>query len=122
MIDMKTKLIAEEFVRYLRSSDEMKRFQAAKVLFENDPELRTLKEEFTLLAKEFQQKQHSQSITQGEIDRMRSLQRGISMHPRAVQFAKAQEAFMHTLRDCNTALSEELGFDFAATAMAAASC
>lgn len=122
MIDMKIKLTAEEFVRYLKSSDEMKQFQIAKGLFENDPELKKLREEFTLLAKEFQQKQLSQSITQGEINRIRALQRTIGAHPLAVQFANAQEALVGMLQHCNGALSEELGFDFAATAAAAGSC
>ncbi len=122
MLDMNLKLAAEEFVRYLNSSKEVKDFQAAQEKFNNDPEVSELYQRFTRLAQEFQQKQATGSVTQEEINTIKQLQQQINTHPVTQEYAQKQQELMVILQDCNQAISEITGFDFSATAAPAASC
>lgn len=122
MLEMKLKLAADEFIRYLLSSTPVKEFQVAKGQFENDPAIENMRREYTSMAKEYQQKERSGTLTQEEITGLRVVQKTFNAHPATVRYARAQQALIMVLQDCNGAISEDLGFDFAATAAPAASC
>lgn len=122
MLDMNLKLAAEEFVRYLNSSKEVKDFQTAQEKFNNDPEVSELYERFSRLAQEFQQKQATGSVTQEEIKTIKQLQQQINTHPITREYAQKQQELMVVLQDCNQTISEVTGFDFSATAAPAAAC
>jgi cell fate (sporulation/competence/biofilm development) regulator YlbF (YheA/YmcA/DUF963 family) len=122
MIDIQLKLAAEEFVRYLSSSSPMKEFHNTERVYQHNLELKKLREEYVSLAREFQKRQTNGTLTQEEINKIRSMQSTLSKHPVAVQYSQAQQTMVMMLQDCNTVISEVLGFDFAATAAPAASC
>ena len=121
-MDMQLKLAAEEFVRFVRSSQVMKQFQVAQERYKKDSEVSLLRNQFTALTRELQQKQYNSTLTHDEISRYKSLQKTLGSHPISREFAQAQQQLVELLQACNTGMSEVLGFDFAATAASAASC
>ena len=122
MIDIQLKNAAEEFVRYLRSSRTVKEFQTVQGIYQNNPEIKKLREEYISLSRQFQQKQSAGTQSPGDIDAIRKIQKSLSGHPVSVRYAKAQQAMIMLMQNCNGVMSEVLGFDFAATAAPAASC
>lgn len=122
MIDIQLKLVAEEFVRYLKSSQPVKEFQMVQGVYQNNPEVKKLREEYISLSQKFQQKQSSGTLTQEDINAIRKIQTSLSRHPVTERYAQAQQTMVTMLQECNDAMSEVLGFDFAATAAPAASC
>lgn len=119
---MQLKLAADEFVRYLRSSDAVKEFQIAKGQFENDADVKAMRQEYTSLARSYRDKERAGTLSEDDIAKLRSLQKAFNTHPVVVRYVRAQEALVALLRHCNESVSEDLGFDFAATAAAAANC
>lgn len=121
-MDMTIKLAAEEFVRFIRSSQEMREFQSVRERYNKDPEISKLREEFLSLGRQLQQKQYDNSITQAEIERYKELQKRLSSYHLSREYAQVQQQLIQLLQACNEGLSEVLGFDFAATAAPTAAC
>jgi len=119
---MNLKLAAEEFVRYINLSKEVKDFQAAEERFNNDPEVSELYQRFTQLAQEFQQKQATGSVTQEEINTIKQLQQQINTHPITQEYSQKQQTLKFMLQDCNSGISEILGLDFSDTTATSACC
>jgi cell fate (sporulation/competence/biofilm development) regulator YlbF (YheA/YmcA/DUF963 family) len=119
---MNLKLAAEEFVRYLNSSKEVKNFQAAKNKFSNDTEVTELYQKFTGLAQEFRQKQATGSVTQEEINMLRQLQQQINTHPVTQEYVQKQHELRLILQDCNIGISEIMGLDFSSTITPVRTC
>jgi cell fate (sporulation/competence/biofilm development) regulator YlbF (YheA/YmcA/DUF963 family) len=122
MVDIRLKLAADEFIRYLGSSTDVKEFQIAKGQFENDPAIEKMRREYTTLASAYQEKERRGTLTQDDISKLRTVQKTFNAHPVTVRYARAQQTLIMLLQDCNGAISEDLGFDFAATAAPTASC
>lgn len=121
-MDRQVKLAAEEFARFVRSSQVMQRFQTAQERYNNDPEVSQLRNEFMSLTRALQQKQYNNTLTQEEIGQYKKLQLTLGSHPIAREFVQAQQEIVELLKACNIGLCEVLGFDFAATAALVASC
>ncbi|MEX1275093.1 MAG: YlbF family regulator [Bacteroidota bacterium] len=122
MVDIRLKLGADEFVRYLSSSNAVKEFQTAKGQFDNNPAIVNMRGEYTTLAKAYQEKERSGTVTQDDISGLRTVQKNFNAHPATERYGRAQQALIMLLQECNGTISEGLGFDFAATAAPAASC
>lgn len=122
MLDQKLKLSAEDFVRAVKSSQPVKDFGLEQAAFNNDPVVKTLRERYTTLAREFQQKQAENRLTSEDIAQLKAVQRELNLHPVSQRFARAQQNMIAMLQECNNAMGEVLGFDFAATAASAARC
>ena len=97
-------------------------FLEAKDDFDTDGELVVLRDEFAALMKRFQEKQFDGTLTQEDIAALRAAQSKVNTHPVTTRFVSARNEAMAVLRDCNTAMSELLGIDFAAAAAPAGSC
>ncbi len=122
MIDIRLQLAAEEFIGCVKSSEAVKEFQNAERAFRSDPEITRIRTDYVSLAQEYQKKQSSGGLTQEEINRIRMLQAMLNKHPITVRYAQSRQTMIMMLRDCNAAISEVLGFDFAATAAPASRC
>jgi cell fate (sporulation/competence/biofilm development) regulator YlbF (YheA/YmcA/DUF963 family) len=122
MSDINLKLAAEEFVRYLNSSKEVKDFQAAHEKFSNDPEVTELYQRFTRLAQEFRQKQATGSVTHEEINTIKQLQQQINTHPVTQEYVQKQHELRIILQDCNIGISEIIGLDFSSTITPVRTC
>jgi cell fate (sporulation/competence/biofilm development) regulator YlbF (YheA/YmcA/DUF963 family) len=122
MIDNQLKLAVEEFVRNLSSSQAVKEFQSAQTEYQNNPDVKKMQEEYVSVAQNFQQKQTNGTLTQEDINVIRQLQANLNRHPAIIRYAQTQQMMVMMLQDCNSAISEMLGFDFAATAAPTSSC
>ncbi len=116
MLDTTLQDAAETFVRTLQVSEEFERFRKAQKLFQGDPELREIRKQFNNRSTELQSKQTAGTLTQDEIDELRALQSNLNKQPATVHYIVARQQMVAALQECNRALSEELGFDFAAAA------
>jgi len=112
----------EEFVRNLSSSQAVKEFQSAQTEYQNNPDVKKMQEEYVSVAQNFQQKQTNGTLTQEDINVIRQLQANLNRHPAIIRYAQTQQMMVMMLQDCNSAISEMLGFDFAATAAPTSSC
>ena len=121
-MEMTIKLAAEEFIRFVRNSEEMKQFHRTRERYNNDPETKKLRDDFLSLTRQLQQKQYDNTLTREEIDRYKATQRQLNSHALSREYAQAQQQLIELLQACNRGISEVLGFDFAATAAPAASC
>jgi len=110
------------FAESLMDAEKVKRFYQIRDNFENDEQLSRLREELTLEARNFQEKQAAGRLTQEDVKRIRGLQDRLNGHPLMVEYQRAQEELATLLRECNRTMNELLGFDFSATAIPAAAC
>lgn len=122
MMEAKLQEAAERFIETLQTNETVARFQQAWGVFENDTELHALRSEYTQLVEAFQRKQVEGTLAQEDINRLRELQQKVNTHPSTTALLEAQNEVQAVLDDCNAALSNTLGFDFAATAAPAAAC
>lgn len=122
MIDIRLRLAADEFTRYLKSSGTVKEFQTAKRQIENDQAIAKMRREYTLLATSYQEKERGGTLTQDDISKLRGLQKTFNAHPATVRYSSAQQSLIILLRHCSAVINEDLGFDFAATAAPAKIC
>ncbi|MBI2487635.1 MAG: YlbF family regulator [Deltaproteobacteria bacterium] len=122
MVGIQLKKASEEFVHYLRSSQELKEFKEAKAAFDKDPEIMKLHQEITTLAHEFNKKQNNKTLRQSDIDRMRLLQQKLNSHPKTVRYTQTRQQLAIMLQECNSIISGIIGFNFAATIAPKAGC
>lgn len=122
MIDIQLKLAAEEFVRYLKSSQPVKKFLASQSIFQSNTEILKLREDFTSIVKIYRQKEADGNLTENDIHMVRDIQKRLNTHPITIEYVQSQQEMIMMLQDCNNAISNILGFDFAATAAPTASC
>ena len=122
MIDVTLKEAADEFVRVLAASPVVTAFQEAKASMESDETLSGLRDQHAQLVEQFQRKQFDGTLAQADISTLRTLHNQVSTHPATIRFVESKDKALAMLSSCNQAMSELLGFDFAANAAPAASC
>ena len=121
-MDAKLQEAANQFIESLQNNDTIAQFRTARGAFENDAGLHELRSTYGALVEEFQQKQADGTLTEEDINELRALQQKVNAHPTTTAMIQAQNDVQAVLGDCNAALSNTLGFDFAATAAPAAAC
>lgn len=121
-MDAELQQAADQFIETLQNNDTIAQFRSAREAFDNDAELHELRSRYGALVEEFQQKQADGTLTQEDINELRGLQQKVNAHPTTTAMIQAQNDVQGVLGDCNAALSNTLGFDFAATAAPPAAC
>jgi cell fate (sporulation/competence/biofilm development) regulator YlbF (YheA/YmcA/DUF963 family) len=122
MLTTQLQTAGETFVAAVTATPEMEAFVRAKAVFRADPELQDLRKRLSQRSGELQAKQTTGALTQQEIDEVQFLQNTLNAHPITVQFVQARHAIIARLGECNEAVSEEIGFDFAAAAAPQSCC
>jgi len=110
------------FARSLKSMEAVKRFFEARRRFETDEELSRCRESFNQAARTFRENQAAGTLTEQEINRVRTLQSSMNLHPRTVEYLLAQQEMAELLQECNQQIFEVLGLDFAAIAIPKGCC
>jgi len=116
MLSKQLQNTGETFIAALMGSPEMDTFVKTKAVFQANAELCDLRKRFSEKSKAVQSKQLTGTLTQEEIDGMRALQTSVNSHPLTIQYVQARKAIVERLQECNAAVSEEIGFDFAVAA------
>jgi len=94
----------------------------ARTAFQDDPELREIRKRFNERSADLQPKQSAGTLTQEEINDLRALQSSLNAHPVTARYIHARQGMTAALQECNRALSQELGFDFASAAAPPSCC
>ena len=110
------------FARSLKSNAAVKRFLEAQHSYETDEELIEWRGAFNKAAEGFREMQAAGTLTEQEINRIRTLQSNLNLHPRTVEFLCAQQEMTELLRECNQQIFEVLGIDFSAIAAPSGCC
>ncbi len=97
-------------------------YKKANDAFFNDPELATLRKHFNDELVSARKKQYDGTLSQEELDRVRTLQAEISTHPLTRQFTKTRAEVLELLSECNNEISGLLGFNYAQVAAPPARC
>ena len=113
---------AERFLKALANSLEMKSYLKAKIEFQGNPELGEVRKRFSEKQTEIRIKQTAGTLTQEDIESVRSLQNKLNSHPITIRYTQNRNAMVNQLHDCNQAISQVLGFDFAAAAAPPSCC
>ena len=122
MLDATLKEAADEFVRALEANPVVAAFQEAKASMEGDDTLSALRDQQPRMVEQYRRKQFEDALTQEDISKLRALGEQITHHPANLRFMESRDKALTMLGSCNQAMSELLGFDFAANAAPAASC
>jgi cell fate (sporulation/competence/biofilm development) regulator YlbF (YheA/YmcA/DUF963 family) len=113
---------ALSFARSLKSADVVKQFLEAQHVFENDADLSRSRAVFNEAAQSFRQKQSAGTLSEQDINRMRTLQSNVNLHPHTVELLRSQQEIAELLQECNQQISEVLGLDFSAIAVPPGCC
>lgn len=113
MLELQIKQKADKLVDAIQSLPETKEFLEALQNYENDEELKSLREKYFFLSKEFQKKQYDGTLTQSEIVELRQLAAQIQKNPLTMHLIDKQEKFKAILQDINNSISNEISMDFA---------
>lgn len=118
----KIKLITDQFVTRLFAMPEVIEYKASLLKYENNEEIKTLTERYRLLSVDFQKKQHNGTLTQEEINEVRSIVSKLRSHPLQSEIQNKQAELIGVLQECNNEISSVINMDFTKIAAPASSC
>jgi cell fate (sporulation/competence/biofilm development) regulator YlbF (YheA/YmcA/DUF963 family) len=121
-LDIQLQNAADTFVATLTNSQEIRAFVKAKAEFQGNPELREVRKQFSEKQTEVQAKQTAGTLTQDEIDNVQALQNKLNSHTVTMNYTQTRHAMINQLHECNQALSNVMGFDFASAAAPPSCC
>lgn len=121
-MDKQIEYVADEFVRALQATPEVINYLDALSKYENDKRINSLIEKYSTLANEFQKKQYEGTLTQEEINEIRTIAFEIQNDPINTELTKAQNQIKEILQQCNVTISNEISMDFAKLAAPASGC
>lgn len=116
------KQATETFIAAVENDPRISEFQKANRAFDGNEELQRLREQYSTLAQELQQKQMDGTLTQDDITGLRTIQNQVNTHAITAELLRTRDGAVETLGQANQTISGILGFDFAATAAPAAAC
>ncbi|HMN48862.1 MAG TPA: YlbF family regulator [Ignavibacteriaceae bacterium] len=122
MIDTQLKNIADNFIRSLQSIPEVIEYITALESYENDEEIKNLTDKYYSLSAEFQKKQYDGTLTQEEINELRTIGKKIQNNPLNLNLAEKQNNIKSILQECNVNISNEISMDFAKLAAPSSCC
>ena len=118
-LDTATKAFAEAVVE----SPEYREYIRTAELFEKDVEAQSLFQSFQNAQQQLSaQQQWGAAGSTDEIRRVRELEQQVQDNTTLSEHFKAQTELVDTLKELNTVIGEELGFDYAALAMPPKTC
>ncbi len=112
----------DDFITVLADNPRVIAYKKANDAFFNDPELADLRTRYNEELNSARKKQYDGTLTQEEIDIVRTLQARVSHHPLTQQFTKSRTELLELLSGCNTEISALLGLNYAQVSAAPAKC
>ncbi|MGB9686738.1 MAG: YlbF family regulator [Rectinema subterraneum] len=113
---------ADRFVSILGRNPKVSAYREANDDFFSDPELAALRKRYNDNLIIARKKQYDGTLTQEELNTIRALQTQVSNHPITQRFVQARAEILDVLNECNSAISELLGFNYAQVAAPPANC
>ena len=106
----------ERLATTLAGAEPIAAYRQAKKRLEADLDAGELLERFQSVQADLRVRQARGTITQADVDRLRTLQRAVQSNRLIMDYAETQQAALAYLPEVNQAISQLLGFDFAALA------
>ena len=106
----------ENLALTLLASEPIMAYHRAKARLDSDPEARGLLERFSTAQRDVRVRQGNSSVTQADMDRLRTLQRAVQSNRVIMEYAETQQAAIAYLPVINQEISQLLGVDFASLA------
>ncbi|MHB1686424.1 MAG: YlbF family regulator [Ignavibacteriaceae bacterium] len=116
------KSIADQFVNRLFAVPEVIEYNETLGKYENNEEIKSLTGRYNSLAVDFQKKQYDGSLTQEEINEMRSIVSKLRSHPLENEIQNKQSELVGVLHECNDEISSVINMDFAKIAAPSSGC
>lgn len=121
-MDNQIKSIADQFVNKLFAMPEVIEYNETLNKYENNEEIKSLTAKYDSLSVDFQRKQYDGTLTQEEINEMRSIVNKIRSNPLENEIQNKQAELVGVLQECNDEISSVLSMDFAKIAAPSSSC
>ncbi|MCH8556584.1 MAG: YlbF family regulator [Balneolia bacterium] len=103
-----------QFINELKSTEEAADFYAARKSFEQDDVARDLMTRLNTMTYELSRKQHEGRLEENELALYRDVQKEFRTNDTVASLEQCENIFTDLLRECNSAISEEIKMDFAA--------
>lgn len=107
---------AEKLAETVGRVEPIAAFQQAKARYDADAEVQALVEQYGAARRDLQIRQSGGEITQGDLNRLRDLQRQVQASSVVVNFVETQQVAAGYLYAMVQELDELIGMDFAALA------
>jgi cell fate (sporulation/competence/biofilm development) regulator YlbF (YheA/YmcA/DUF963 family) len=122
IMEKQIEYIADEFVRAIQATPTVIEYMEALAKVESNEEITKLTEKYHTLSVEFQKKQYDGTITQEEINELRTLASKIQNNALNIALAEKENLLKIILQGCNAAISNEISIDFARLAAPSGCC
>lgn len=114
--------VIETLAVALLSAESLATYRQAAATLEADPDSTALLNHFSAVQSEVRKRQRDGTITQFDVDRLRSLQRQVQVNSTIMSYASAQQTALAYLPEVNLEISQLLGLDFASLAGPSGCC
>ena len=112
----------EDLANHLLASGPFTAYHAAHGRLNTDAGARALLQRLSQAQAELRQKQARQTVTQSDVDQLRTLQSAVQADRTITDYARAQQGAIGFLREINQEISELIGVDFAMLAKRPGCC
>lgn len=112
----------QNLIDNLRASEAFLTYQKALTSMNSDPEAHALLERLSTKQAELRRKQSTNSVTQLDVEELRTIQMQVQSYPAIMDYAVSQQDAVSLLREINQEISELLGVDFASLAKQSTCC
>jgi cell fate (sporulation/competence/biofilm development) regulator YlbF (YheA/YmcA/DUF963 family) len=100
-------------IQNLLASEPFLAYQKSREQFKSDSQAHALIERLSALQAEFRRQQTNGSVTQTDIDELRTVQAQVQANATLIAHASTQQWAVNFLREINQEISQLLGVDFA---------
>jgi Protein of unknown function (DUF964). len=105
---------AGSLIQNLLASEPFLVYQQSQAQMNSDSQARTLMKKLSTLQTELRRKQSSNSVTQSDIDELRTVQAQVQANATITAYAQSEQDAVNFLREINQEISQLLGVDFVA--------
>jgi len=106
----------DSLIQNLLASEAFLTYQQSLAAMNSDSQAHTLLERLSTHQAELRRKQSANSVTQSDVEELRSIQMQVQANPAIMAYAQSQQDAVNFLREVNQEISQLLGVDFAALA------
>ncbi len=106
----------ENLIENLLASEAFLTYQQALAAMNSDSDAHSLLDLLSTLQTALRHKQSANSVTQTDIEELRTIQTQVQANPIIMAYAQSQQNAINFLREVNQEISQTLGVDFAALA------
>jgi len=109
-------------IQNLLASEPFLAYQKSRVQYKSDAQAHALIERLSALQAEVRRKQATSSVTQADIEELRTVQVEVQANETLIMYSNTQQGAVNFLREINQEISQLLGVDFASLSKQSSCC